>query len=446
TPKGDIRCEFIVNAAGYRAAEIGRMLGRDVPCVALAHQYLVTEEIADLEARDTKLPLLRDPDSSYYLRQEKNGLLLGPYESDCRAHWDSEDDPMPKDFSFQLYPDDVDRLEWYIDDACKRVPVLGTAGVTRVVNGPIPYTPDGNPLVGPMPGVPNAFEACVFSFGIVQAGGAGKVLAEWVTEGETEWDMWSIDPRRFTSFADRDYTRDKSIELYSHEYAINFPRYEWPAAREKRKSPLYETLKGKGAQFTAAAGWERVAWFAREDDDEALEANATFGRIGPWYDAVRGECLAVSNAAGICDLPGFSRFNVSGTGAATWIRGLITGAIPKPGRIGLVYFATSDGRILSEMTMTRIAEDEFQLLAAAGAEWHDRDWLMKHLPGDHQISIDNVTDEWGTLILSGPLSRDTLSGLIDNDLSNSAFPWLSHQPVTIAGARGRLIRVSYVGE
>ncbi|MHA1548378.1 MAG: FAD-dependent oxidoreductase, partial [Alphaproteobacteria bacterium] len=257
TPEGEIRCEYVVNAAGYRAAEIGRLFGREVPCVSLAHQYLVTEEIPELEARDQQLPLLRDPDSSYYLRQEKNGLLLGPYENACRAHWVSSDDPMPEDFSFQLYPDDLERLEQYIEDACARVPILATAGVTRVVNGPISYTPDGNPLLGPMPGVPNAFEACVFSFGIVQAGGAGKILAEWVCQGETEWDMWSIDPRRFTGFADADYTRRKAIEIYSHEYAINFPRYEWPAAREKRLSPLYQTLKDKGAQFTASAGWER---------------------------------------------------------------------------------------------------------------------------------------------------------------------------------------------
>ena len=161
TPNGEIRAEYVVNAAGYRAGELGKMFGRDVPCVSLAHQYLITEPIAELTARDEKLPLLRDPDSSYYLRQEKDGLLLGPYEKNCRAHWLSSDDPMPDDFSFQLYNDDLERLEWYIEDACARVPILGTAGITRVVNGPIPYTPDGLPLLGPMPGVPNAFEACV---------------------------------------------------------------------------------------------------------------------------------------------------------------------------------------------------------------------------------------------------------------------------------------------
>lgn len=446
TAEGDVRCEYVVNTAGYRAAEIGRMFGRNIPCVSLAHQYLMTEEIAELEARDQRLPLLRDPDSSYYLRQEKDGLLLGPYEKNCKVHWVTPDDPMPDDFSFQLYPDDLDRLEWYINDACKRVPLLGSVGVTNVINGPIPYTPDGNPLVGPMPGVPNAFEACVFTFGIVQGGGAGKILAEWVTEGGTQWDMWSIDPRRFTGFADDDYAEKKAVEIYSHEYAINFPHYEWPAAREKRLSPVYERLKARGAQFTASAGWERAAWYARAGDDRSLEACQTFGRSGPWYEAVREECLAVRDAAGICDLPGFSRFNVSGHGAVDWLRGLITGAVPKVGRIGLIYFSTPGGRILTEMTLTRLGEDEFQLLAAAGAEWHDRDWLEKNLPDHHDIKIENVTEEWGTLVLSGPKSREILSGLIDNDLSSGVFPWLRHQPVAIAGGRGRLIRVSYVGE
>ena len=221
TPNGEIRAEYVVNAAGYRAGELGKMFGRDVPCVSLAHQYLITEPIAELTARDEKLPLLRDPDSSYYLRQEKDGLLLGPYEKNCRAHWLSSDDPMPDDFSFQLYNDDLERLEWYIEDACARVPILGTAGITRVVNGPIPYTPDGLPLLGPMPGVPNAFEACVFTFGIVQAGGAGKLLAEIIIEGEAESDSWAVDPRRFTDHVDTAYTAAKAIETYSHEYALS---------------------------------------------------------------------------------------------------------------------------------------------------------------------------------------------------------------------------------
>lgn len=446
TPLGEVRCEYVVNAAGYRAAEIGRMFGRDIPCVSLAHQFLMTEEIEELSNREEKLPLLRDPDSSYYLRQEKNGLLLGPYERNCKAHWLSADDPMPDDFSFQLYPDDLERIEWHIEDACKRVPILGSVGLTNVVNGPIPYAPDGNPLLGPMPGVPNAFEACVFTFGIVQGGGAGKVLAEWIMEGETEWDMWSIDPRRYTGFVDNDYAIKKAVEIYSHEYAIHFPHYEWPAAREKRVSPLYDMLKAKGAQFTTAAGWERAAWFARPGDDTSLEACETFRREGPWFDAMREECLAVRDAAGILDLPGFSHFDVSGPGAVDWLGTLVSGVIPKPGRIGLVYFANASGRILSEMTLTRTGEDSFQLLSGAGAEWHDWEWLQRHKPEGSGIRINNVSGNVGTLVLAGPKSRTILGGLCDNDLDNGSFPWLTHQTLRVADVECLAIRVSYVGE
>ncbi|HHL21721.1 MAG TPA: FAD-binding oxidoreductase, partial [Aliiroseovarius sp.] len=210
TDKGVIECDIVVNAAGYYAQRVGEWFrpfgGRRVPMAVMSHQYLLTDEIPELAAWSAevghKLPLLRDVDTSWYLRQEKNGLNLGPYERNCRAHWASPDDPMPEDFSFQLYPDDLDRLEPYIEDAMARVPILGRAGISKVINGPIPYAPDGNPLIGPMPGVQNAYEACVFTFGIAQGGGAGKVLAEWIIDGAPQWDMWSCDPRRFTDYTD----------------------------------------------------------------------------------------------------------------------------------------------------------------------------------------------------------------------------------------------------
>lgn len=244
TSAGDIRAEIVVNAAGYQAQRVGEWFrpfgGRRVPMMVMSHQYMLTDEIEELEAwsreNGGKLPLLRDVDSSYYLRQEKHGLNLGPYERNCRAHWATPDDPMPDDFSFQLFPDDLERLEWHMEDAMARVPLLAKTGISRVINGPIPYAPDGLPLIGPMPGVPNAFEACVFTFGIAQAGGAGKVLAEWVTEGETEWDMWPVDPRRYTDYTDHDYCVAKGMETYGHEYAMHFPRHTWPAGRDRRLS------------------------------------------------------------------------------------------------------------------------------------------------------------------------------------------------------------------
>jgi dimethylglycine dehydrogenase len=440
---GEVRCEYVVNAAGYRAHEIGALFGRDVPCISVAHQYLVTEAIEELQAREQKLPLLRDPDSSYYLRQEVDGLLLGPYERGCRAHWVAQDDPMPDDFSFQLYPDDLERLEWYIEDACARVPILGSVGVARVVNGPIPYAPDGNPLIGPMPGVVNAFEACVFTFGIVQAAAAGKVCAEWIVEGETETDCWAVDPRRFTDHVTKEYARAKAIEVYSHEYATHYPQIQWPAGRPAKTSPVYEKLKAKGAEFGAYGGWERSDWFPRPGDGRGP---ATSYDRQHWFEAVGEECRHVAEHVGVLDLPGFSRFEVSGEGAAAWLDGLVTGPVAKVGRIGLVYFASPKGKILSEMTDTRFAEDRFWLLAGAGALWHDRDWLIGHAPGDGSLRIDDVTNRWCALVITGPKSRVVMEALCEIGFSDDAFPWLSHRPVEIGMARGHAVRVSYAGE
>lgn len=443
TEQGEIRAEYVVNAAGYRAQEVGRMFGREIPQVTLAHQYLVSEAVPELTARGKLLPLLRDPDSSYYLRQEKDGLLLGPYELNCKAHWLDASDPMPDDFSFQLYPDDLERIEDYIADACERVPLLGRAGITRVVNGPIPYTPDGNPLIGPMPGVPNAFEACVFTFGIVQSGGAGKVLAEWITDGAPEWDMWSCDPRRFTAYADQAYANAKGVEIYGHEYAMGFPHYEWPDGRNQRMSPLYDRWQALGGQFTATAGWERVAWIADADDITQLESMKTFEREGPWFNAVKRECEAVRDAAGILELPGFSRLHVTGAGADDWIRTVVTGTIPRVGRLSLVYISDPQGRIVSELSLVRYGPDDFLLMCGAGAEWHDEDLLRNQLPMSSEIRITNITDEWSALVLSGPLSRDILNRVCDADLN---APWLNHQPAEIAGRPVHVMRVSYVGE
>ncbi|MBO3762087.1 FAD-dependent oxidoreductase [Ciceribacter sp. L1K22] len=448
TPQGEIRCEYVVNAAGYYAREVGKLFGRDVPMMVMSHQYMLFDTIPELEAWSKeaghKLPLLRDVDSSYYLRQEKYGMNLGPYEKNCKAHWVTNDDPMPEDFSFQLFPDDLERLEWYLNDAVERVPILGTAGLSKMINGPIPYAPDGNPLIGPMPGVPNAFEACVFTFGICQAGGAGKVLAEWVTEGQTEWDMWSCDPRRYTSFAsDQDYCVAKGMEIYGHEYAMHFPKHYWPAGRDRKLSPIHDRIKALGAQFKPYNGWERAMWYAKPGDDISEEATQTWDRKGPWSPRIEAECLAVRDAAGILDLPGFSRFRVKGPGATAWLSSIITGKVPKPGRIGLAYFADDKGRIVTEMSVMMLGEDFFFLITAATAQWHDLEWLRKLKPTDASFTIDDVTEAFSCQILSGPASRAILAEVTDADLTK---PWLTHQSCQIAGKWLQLVRVSFAGE
>ncbi len=378
TAQGDIACETVVNAAGYYAGQVSEWFlpfgGRRVPIAVMSHQYMLFDEIPEVKARSEevghKLPLLRDVESSYYLRQEKNGFNLGPYERTCKAHWVTPDDPFPEDFSFQLYPDDLDRLEWYIEDAVARVPLLAEAGVTKVINGPIPYAPDGNPLLGPMPGVPNAFEACVFTFGIAQAGGAGKVLAEWVTEGATEWDMWSCDPRRFTGYTDPEYCVAKAKEVYGHEYAMHFPWHRWPAAPDRRVSPVHARVKELGGQMGAYNGWERANWFAKAGDDTSEEATQTWTRAGPWEPRIREECEAVRDGVGVLDLPGFSRFHLSGSGAGPWLLTRIAGGLPRPGRLGLAYFPDDAGRIVTEMSVACNGPDDYTLITAAAAGRH----------------------------------------------------------------------------
>ena len=449
TEKGDIRCEFVVNAAGYYAQRVGEWFklygGRTVPMMVMSHQYMLTDEIPALEAWSAenghKLPLLRDVDSSYYLRQEKHGLNLGPYERNCKAHWVNPSDPLPEDFSFQLYPDDLERLEWYVEDAMARVPLLGTAGVNKVINGPIPYAPDGMPLIGPMPGVPNAFEACVFTFGIAQGGGAGKVLAEWITEGQTEWDMWSCDPRRYTDYTNQAYCVAKGMEVYGHEYGMHFPWHEWPAGRDQKLSPVHDKLLELGGVMGAYNGWERANWFAKPGDDTSEETTQTWNRAGPWEARIREECEAVRDACGVLDLPGFSRFWLQGEGADNWLRGFCTGGIPKVGRMNLIYISDTRGRIVTELSCIRLGEDNFVLITAASAQWHDGELIRKSVP--EGVNVRETTTERDTLVVTGPTSRAVLAGISDADLEQG---WLTHQWATVAGQKAFLIRVSFAGE
>ena len=448
--KGDIACEYVVNAAGYYAQQVGEWFkpygGRTVPMMVMSHQYVLTEQISEIETfakeKGGKLPLLRDVDVSYYLRQEKNGFNIGPYEPNCKGHWMTPDDKMPDDFSFQLYPDDLDRIMDIVADAMQRVPLSGSAGVERIINGPIPYAPDGLPLIGPMPGVKNAFEACVFTFGIAQAGGAGKVLAEWITEGETEWDMWAVDPRRYTDYTDQDYCDKKGIEVYGNEYAMHFPHHEWPAARDKKCSPVHEKVRALGGQMGAYNGWERANWYAKDGDDTSEASTHTWERNGPWQVRIKAECEAVRDHVGVLDLPGFSRFNLSGDGAAEWLRGQIAGALPRIGRMNLAYWSDNRGRILTEMSIMRHDEDHFTLITAATAQWHDYELLKYNLADG--LTLRDHTRDYSTLIVTGPKARDLFQSIgTEADLN---LPWLSVQTAKIKGLDCALARVSFPGE
>ena len=436
-----IDCAVVVNAAGYRAGEVMALLGRHHPIAQMSHQYYVTEEIAELAAREFPLPLLRDPDTSYYLRQERNSYILGPYEWKATAMWL---DGIPEQFANMLWSDDLERLEPQILDAGERVPVLGDAGIARVVNGPIPYAPDGYPYLGPERGLRNFFHCNTFSFGIAQGGGAGKAIAEWILEGRPEYDVWGWDRRRYKEYATTEYTIDKAKELYQHEYAMGFPNKEWPAGRPSYTSPLYDTLKAKGAHFGARGGWERPTWF----DATGLVPtdDHSFFRTQAWRGPVADECDAVRNRVGVLDLPGFTKIEITGPGAEAYLDRLLCTRLPRAGRITLAYALLPDGKVLSEFTIAKIADEHFYAVGAASAEWHDLDVLEHALPADGSVTLTNVTADFGSLIVVGPHARDVLSQVTGTELDNASFPWLSVRDILTAVGPVRTLRVNYVGE
>ena len=442
TDRGEIVAQTVINAAGYRGGEVAAMVGVYLPIVTLSHQYLVTEDIPELVARGAaRLPLIRDPDISYYMRQERQGLILGPYEWQATAHWLQG---IPAEFAQQLFDDDLPRLESYIEAACARVPLLGSVGVKSVINGPIPYAPDGNPLIGPAPGLPGFYHCCAFTFGIAQAGGAGKIIAEWVAHGQPEWDMWPLDVRRYHDYANPKFTLAKALETYQHEYGIGFPAEERPAGRPAKTSPLYARLKASGAVFGARGGWERAVYFPIPSDPED-KPELSFRRPR-WHVAVARECQAVQQRVAVLDLPGFTKFEVTGAGAAAWLDHMVAGTVPRPGRTALNYFCAPNGGIVTEMTITALAPGHFWLISAAAGERHDEHWLREHLPADASVRIENLTTRYGTLIVVGPRSRELLAGLTTADLSNEAFPWLALRRIPIGYTEALALRVNYVGE
>jgi dimethylglycine dehydrogenase len=442
TPAGSIEAEYVINAAGYRGAEVAAMIGEYLPIVTLSHQYLITEDIPELIARGAaRLPLVRDPDVSYYLRQERHGLLLGPYESRARAHWL---EGLPEQFAHQLFEDDLARLETYIEDACRRMPILGSVGVKRVINGPIPYAPDGNPLIGPAARVRNFFHCCAFTFGLAQAGGAGRIVASWIVNGEPDWHVWPLDSRRNLDFANRRYALSKALETYQNEYGVGYPQEERPAGRPAKTSALYERLRGLGAVFGARAGWERAVYYAIPGDPAGPECSF---RRPHWHQAVARECAAVATGVAVLDLPGFATFDVTGAGAAAWLDHMIAGALPAQGRTALAYLCSPRGGVVSEMTVSHLARGHFRLMSAAAAERHDEDWLCMHRSQRHgPVAIVNLTARQGCLVLAGPRSRGLLARITDADLSNVAFPWRAVRTIRIAHNEALALRLNYVGE
>ena len=470
TDKGDITCEHVVSATGNFARATGHMVGINVPVIPVEHQYIVTEAHPEIVKRKAQgLPemgVLRESDSSWYMREEAGGLLLGPYEKGAPACY--VDGPSA-DSEYELFPEDLDRLAPHIETAMARVPAFGEVGVKKVYNGAIAYTPDGSPIVGPAPGVRNFWLNEGHSFGVTAAGGAGWQLAEWIVEGEPSIDMLGVDPRRFGPYADTGYLVEKNEEAYAKVFTVHYPDEERVAARPLRQTPCYGRMKDLGAVFGSVYGWERPNWFAPQSYglSEAELAkpdvllNDNHPPVGPgerprekwsfrrsnYFQFVGDECRNVHDNVGLMDMSAFAKCEVSGPGAEGWLNSILTNRAPTViGRVTLSYLLTARGGVRAEFTLTRIGPERFYLISAGALETHDFDVLEKLLPADNSVRIDKVTTQRGVLVLAGPRSREVLAKVVDVDVSNKAFPWLTARRLSIKAAGVIAMRVNFVGE
>jgi dimethylglycine dehydrogenase len=437
TENGNIDCDHVVNSAGSYCDVVAGWTGHIAPIANMLHQYVITEPLQELIDLKQELPVVRDPYSHSYLREETNGILVGPYET-ATAHvcWDGS---QPRwDYESELEQNELDRIMPWLEKATERLPIFGKTGVKSIISGAITHTPDGVYLSGPAHGPQNYWMHCGASIGICQGAGAGKYLAQWMVHGQAEINMREFDPRRFGTWATKDYTTEVSIADYHHMYYCYKPGEQHSVGRGLRKSSLYDTLKAEGAQFAQIFGWERPRWYDKSGKGEEF----SFRRSNQW-NAVREEALAVRERVGLMDLSTFSKFDVKGPDAYAFLERICANKIPtKDGGIILGHLLNENGFIESEITVTRLATDHFYVLSAAVAQLHDMNQMAWRTKGE-SVWFNDVTDDYGVLVLAGPKSRDVLQQICSDDLGK----WLTGRIATVAGvANIRLLRVNYVGE
>ena len=444
TSKGHIEADIVVNACGYRVNEVGAMMGVQHPVASMEHQYFITEDVPGIREAG-RIPLLRCPISDYYARQEKNGLLVGFYEQGCRT-WGM--DGIDPGFANDLCPDDLDRVMDVLEGAFARMPALAEVGIKRVVNGPITYTIDGAPLVGPVPGKRNAFCIIGLRAGVGEGGGHGWLLAQQIVHGEACFDTWCLDPRRFTGHANVELTALKAIEDYQNEFRFHFPHEHRPAGRPAKTTPLTPILEADGAAFTTVNGWERVDYIKPGPD---FHPSLGFG-FDETFDLVGAEVRAVRDQVGLCEVSGFNRIEITGADRHRFLDRLVCGAVPRrEGRVGLAYLLNHMGMIKAEATLTNLpASDRGPARvwygSAAAAEYHDMDWLRAALRPDEDVHLRSLTNDQTVLVLAGPGARDVLSACTRGDWSRTAFPWLSARECHVGFAPATVLGVSFSGE
>jgi dimethylglycine dehydrogenase len=451
-----ITAEHVVTATGNHAQRTAKLLGIKIPAIPVEHQFIVTEPDPELvawrAAGNSEHPVLRDADSKWYMREERGGWILGPYELNAPVRFEYG---VPDSFRADLFPLDLERIEAEYMSMIHRVPSTETAGLKDDFNGPICYTPDGNPLVGPAPGLRNMWLAEGFSFGITAAGGTGYYLAQMMVEGEAEIDMASLDPKRYGSWTTTEYAARKNEECYEHVFVLHHPDEERQAARPLRTGPAYDRQKALGAQFGCVNGFERPNYFGPLDAPDSFDHDARSFRRGGWWRYAVEEAKAIREGVGLVDATAFTKHVVKGVGATAFLDWFTCNKLPRVGRINLTYALTAKGTTRTEYTIVRLAEDEYYLVSAGAWTDYDSDYLRKAVADKTAefgvIEVQDVTTQWGVFAIAGPKSRDVLGAVIkDADpataLSNKRFPWLSARQIELGMCPVNAIRVAYTGE
>jgi dimethylglycine dehydrogenase len=439
TEKGTVHAEHVVNAAGLWGREVGRMVGLELPVLAMQHHYIITEAIPEVEASKTEMLHVVDFDGEIYMRQEGKGMLMGTYENAC-VPWC--EDTTPWDFGMDLLPPDLDRIAPSLEIGFKHFPALERAGIKKVINGPFTFAPDGNPLVGPIRGLKNYWVAAGVMAGFSQGGGVGLALANWMAEGDPGADIWGMDVARFGDWATVAYTNAKVRENYSRRWRIRFPNEELPAGRPLRTTPLYETLKARGAVFGVSFGLENALWFA--PPGMAAEEIITFGRSNA-HEPVGKEVAGVREAVGLSEITTFGRYEVAGRGARRWLSGVLAGRIPGLGKLALCPMLNEQGRIVGDFTVACLSEEKFLVFGSGPAETYHMRWFEDHLPPSG-VTLKPLRSELLGLAIAGPQARTLLSRAVRGDVSKAALPFLSIRRMDVGLAPALVGRISFTGE
>jgi sarcosine dehydrogenase len=439
TDHGNVGCDILVNAAGLWARKVAEMAGISLPAGVVEHQYMVTEKGLDL-APDT--PTFRDPDNIFYLKPDVGGFAIGGWEAKPPA---INDPGLPFEFGQELFTSNFDRFENVILPAAQRLPILNDIGIQTLINGPIPISPDGEPIMGQAPEVENMFMACGFTSGIAASGGAGMCMANWILEGDPGMDLWAFDLRRFGSHhGNINVLNERAQESYSRYYSLHWPGEEMETVRGARRSPIYDTLKSKGAVHGSKFGWERPNWFALDGTPPIDQPS--FGRAN-WFEYVGQEHLAVRDKVAVFDQSSFSKFEVFGPGSLKFLNHLAAGQIDRPvGAAIYTQLCNERGGIEADLTIIRLAENNFYVVTGSGFGIRDGHWIQSHLPDDGSVQMRDITSSKAVLNIQGPLSRAVLDKISNDDLSDQTFPYLTAKEIQIGYATVLAVRITYVGE